>query len=192
MPELPTTTRGAATSRRILDAATEEFAARGIAGARIDRIITAARTNKAQLYGYFGSKDDLFDAVVADSVDRITNAVPFDVDDVAGWAVGLYDENLRHPELVRLPAWVRLERRPAGLLFSRYAAEPPRPAGAQAPAAGQLRPGDPFDLLTLVIGMACAWSPASGIYTATADEPEASHQRRRALLRDCVERALAP
>ncbi|HEX4258288.1 MAG TPA: hypothetical protein VH089_24590 [Streptosporangiaceae bacterium] len=48
------------------------------------------------------------------------------------------------------------------------------------------------DLLTLVIGMACAWSPASGIYTATADEPDASHQRRRALLRDCVERAVAP
>jgi len=192
MPELPTTTRGAATSRRILDAATEEFAARGIAGARIDRIITAARTNKAQLYGYFGSKDELFDAVVADSVDRITNAVPFDVDDVAGWAVGLYDENLRHPELVRLTAWVRLERRPAGLLFSSYDDEPKRTAVAGAQAAGHLRPGDPFDLLTLVIGMACAWSPASGIYTATADEPEASHQRRRALLRDCVERALAP
>jgi AcrR family transcriptional regulator len=192
MPELPTSTRGAATSRRILDAATEEFAARGIAGARIDRIIATARTNKAQLYGYFGSKDELFDAVVADSVDRITNAVPFDVDDVAGWAVGLYDENLRHPELVRLTAWVRLERRPAGLLFSSYDDEPKRTAVAKAQAAGQLRPGDPFDLLTLVIGMACAWSPASGIYTATADEPEASHQRRRALLRDCVERALAP
>jgi AcrR family transcriptional regulator len=192
MPELPTSTRGAATSRRILDAATEEFAARGIAGARIDRIIATARTNKAQLYGYFGSKDELFDAVVADSVDRITNAVPFDVDDVAAWAVGLYDENLRHPELVRLTAWVRLERRPAGLLFSSYDDEPKRTAVAKAQAAGQLRPGDPFDLLTLVIGMACAWSPASGIYTATADEPEASHQRRRALLRDCVERALAP
>ena len=192
MPELPTTTRGAATSRRILDAATEEFAARGIAGARIDRIIATARTNKAQLYGYFGSKDELFDAVGADSVDRITNAGPFDVDDVAGWAVGLYDENLRHPELVRLTAWVRLERRPAGLLFSSYDDEPKRTAVAKAQAAGQLRPGDPFDLLTLVIGMACAWSPASGIYTATADEPEASHQRRRALLRDCVERALAP
>jgi hypothetical protein len=52
MPELPTTPRGTATSRRILDAAAEEFAERGIAGARIDRIIAAARTNKAQLYGY--------------------------------------------------------------------------------------------------------------------------------------------
>jgi AcrR family transcriptional regulator len=192
MPELPTTTKGAATSQRILAAATGEFAERGIAGARIDRIIAAAHTNKAQLYGYFGSKDGLFDAVIAASVDRITDAVPFDVDDMPGWAVKLYDENLRHPELVRLTAWVRLERRPAGLLFSTYDDEPKRTAVAKAQADGRLRAGDPFDLLTLVIGMACAWSPASGIYTATADEPEADHQRRRALLRDCVQRALAP
>src|SRR6202000_170537 len=134
MPVLPTTTRGAATSRRILDAATGEFAERGIAGARIDRIIAAAHTNKAQLYGYFGSKDGLFDAVIAGSVDRITNAVPFNVDDMAGWAVKLYDENLRHPELVRLTAWVRLERRPARPLFRRYADEPKLTAVGNAAA----------------------------------------------------------
>src|ERR1700759_2936697 len=144
MPDLPTTPRGTATSRRILDSAAAEFAERGIAGARIDRIVAAAHTNKAQLYGYFGSKDELFDAVIAASIDRITNAVPFDVDDMAGWAVGLYDENLRHPELVRLTAWVRLERRPAGLLFSSYDDEPKRMAVAKAQADGRLRPGHPF------------------------------------------------
>ncbi|WP_256862124.1 hypothetical protein [Microbispora sp. GKU 823] len=40
--------------------------------------------------------------------------------------------------------------------------------------------------------MACAWSPASGFYAATADEPAADHDRRRALLRECVARAVAP
>jgi hypothetical protein len=40
--------------------------------------------------------------------------------------------------------------------------------------------------------MALAWSPASSVYAATADEPAAEHDRRRALLRDCVERAVAP
>jgi AcrR family transcriptional regulator len=192
MPVLPTTPRGTATSQRILDAAAGEFAERGIAGARVDRIITAARTNKAQLYGYFGSKDGLFDAVIADRVGRITDAVPFDVNDLAGWAVALYDENLRRPDLVRLITWVRLERRPAGLIFGRVGHDPKLAAIARAQAAGRLRPGDPFDLVTLVIAMACAWSPASGIYAATADEPAADHDRRRALLRDCVERAVAP
>jgi hypothetical protein len=40
--------------------------------------------------------------------------------------------------------------------------------------------------------MSFAWSPASGFYAATADEPAAEHERRRALLRDCVRRAVAP
>jgi AcrR family transcriptional regulator len=192
MPELPTTPRGAATSRRILDAAAEEFAERGIAGARIDRIIAAAHTNKAQLYGYFGSKEGLFDAVIADRADRLMSAVPLDADDLPGWAVGMYDENLRHPEMVRLMAWLRLERRTAGRLSDSSDHGPKLAAIARAQAAGRVRPGDPFDLMTLVIAMSFAGSPASGVYAATADEPAADHDRRRALLRDCVQRAVAP
>ncbi|MGD0556061.1 MAG: TetR family transcriptional regulator [Streptosporangiaceae bacterium] len=191
MPELPTTSRGAATSRRILDAAAEEFAERGIAGARIDRIIGAAHTNKAQLYGYFGSKDGLFDAVIADRADRLISAVPFDANDLPGWAVGVYDENLRHPDLVRLVAWLRLERRPSGRLSDSPGNEPKFEAIARAQAAGQVRPGDPSDLFAVILGMAFAWSPASGFYAATADEPAADHDRRRALLRDSVARVAA-
>ncbi|MEU8174434.1 TetR family transcriptional regulator [Microbispora hainanensis] len=192
MPELPTTAKGAATRRRILDAAAEEFAERGIAGARIDRITAAARTNKAQVYGYFGSKDGLFDAVIADRADRLMNAVDFDADDLPGWAVKMYDENLRHPELVRLVAWLRLERRPTGRLADTPRDEPKLAAIAAAQAAGRLRQGDPSDVIALVIAMACAWSPASAFYAATADEPAADHDRRRALLHECVARAVAP
>ena len=192
MGEPPTTPRGAATSRRILDAASEEFAERGIAGARIDRIIAAARTNKAQLYGYFGNKEGLFDAVIADWLDRSSNAVPFDANDLPGWAVSLYDANVRHPDLFRLMSWARLERRPAGFIFSDLDLDPKLTAVARAQANGQVRPGDPFDLLITIAAMALAWSPASGVYTATADEPAADHDRRRALLRDCVQRAVAP
>ena len=36
-----------ATKRRLLAAATAEFAAHGLAGARVDRIAAAARANKA-------------------------------------------------------------------------------------------------------------------------------------------------
>jgi AcrR family transcriptional regulator len=38
-----------ATKRRLLDAARDEFAAYGIAGARVDRIAEAAQANKAQI-----------------------------------------------------------------------------------------------------------------------------------------------
>ena len=37
-----------------------EFSAYGIAGARVDRIASAAKANKQAIYAYFGSKDALF------------------------------------------------------------------------------------------------------------------------------------
>lgn len=190
MPDLPTTARGAATSRRILDAARGEFAERGIAGARIDRITATARTNKAQVYGYFGSKEGLFEAVLADCRAQ-SEVVPFDAGDLAGWAVGLYDAHLRNRDLFRLMAWARLEQRQAGFLLSVGDIAPKIKAVADAQAAGRLRPGDPADLLLMVFSMASAWSPFGGIYAATADEPAADHDRRRAMLRATVERAVS-
>lgn len=189
---LPSTARGMATRRRILDAATIEFAKVGFAGARMDRITGAADANKAQLYAYFGSKDGLFDAVIADRVDTSTDDIPFDAADLPGWAVRLYDQNLRHPELSRLIAWTRLERRPTGRWFDSAKHEPKLAAITAAQAAGRLRAGDPADLLVLLIGMASAWSPTSNVYTATSDEPDSDHNRRRALLRESVARVVEP
>ncbi|AZM47196.1 TetR family transcriptional regulator [Streptomyces sp. WAC 06738] len=194
MPEQPSTSRGAATYQRIVDAATEEFARHGIAGARIDRIIAAARTNKAQLYAYFGNKDALFDAIFFASLERITNVVPIDATDLADWAVRLYDEYLSRPDLIRLATWARLERRPTGNLVpdhDRYDDHKLR-AIAEAQAAGRIRQADPFDLMAMVIAMSMAWSPVSNVYAASAEEPAAVHDQRRALLRDCVHRAVAP
>jgi len=48
------------TRRRILEAATAEFARYGLGGARIDRIARRAGANKRMLYYYFGDKDGLF------------------------------------------------------------------------------------------------------------------------------------
>jgi AcrR family transcriptional regulator len=45
---------------RILAAAAAEFAARGYAGARVDRIARRARVNKAMLYYHFGSKQVIY------------------------------------------------------------------------------------------------------------------------------------
>ena len=47
------------TVQRILRAAEESFAERGLAGARIGAIARAARVNKALLYYYFSSKEEL-------------------------------------------------------------------------------------------------------------------------------------
>ena len=189
------TAGGEATRVRILDAARAEFAQYGIAGARVDRIADSARANKAQLYAYFKSKDGLFDTVFAQSLHAIVDAVPMDGSDLPGYAVRLYDEYLEHPELVRLAAWSRLERRPTGPLT----AEPtPRSAEkladiAAAQAAGHIdKAFDPFDVLVTVIAMSMAWSPASTTFTASSADAEADHERRRGVLRTLVTRAYAP
>lgn len=44
--------------------ATEEFSARGLAGARVDEIAAKTRTTKRMLYYYFGSKQGLYLAVL--------------------------------------------------------------------------------------------------------------------------------
>ncbi|GIG21993.1 hypothetical protein Cch01nite_27170 [Cellulomonas chitinilytica] len=98
------------TPARILAAAADEFAERGLAGARVDRIAERAAANKQRLYAYFTSKDALFDAVVENRIDQFVDAVPFDADDLPGYAVRLLDFNLAHPELVRLLLWHTLER----------------------------------------------------------------------------------
>lgn len=49
---------------RILDAATREFSANGLAGARTERIAEAAGVNKALLYYYFRGKDALYAATL--------------------------------------------------------------------------------------------------------------------------------
>ena len=51
----------------ILQAAAQEFAEYGIAGARTDAIAREARVNKALLYYYFKDKETLYGAVLDDA-----------------------------------------------------------------------------------------------------------------------------
>lgn len=99
-----------ATKRRLLDAATDEFAAYGIAGARVDRIAKNAGANKALIYAYFCSKEYLFEMVVQEQVDLAIKSVPITPDDLPGYAGRLFDRYLEHPEVLRLIGWLRLEQ----------------------------------------------------------------------------------
>ena len=55
----------------ILKVATAEFAAKGLAGARIDAIADATHTSKRMIYYYFGSKEGLYIRVLEDSYRRM-------------------------------------------------------------------------------------------------------------------------
>ncbi len=179
----------------MLEAAAAEFAAYGIAGARVDRIAASSGVNKAQMYAWFGSKDGLFDAVFGEQLDRIVDAVPFDAHDLPGYAVALYDSYLTAPELVRLTSWNRLERVPAGDVLAGHEelARPKYDAIARAQREGRIVSGiRPDEVYALVIALAGTWSPVSATFTASAADDPADHERRRAALRLVVARALVP
>src|SRR5215813_3514175 len=55
----------------ILASALAEFAGHGLAGARMDAIAENAGVNKALLYYYFRSKDELYDAVLQEFFERL-------------------------------------------------------------------------------------------------------------------------
>ncbi len=97
------------TRRRILAAATGEFSAHGIAGARVDRIAAAAHSNKAMLYAYFGNKEQLFEAVFAAMVTAASDAIPFDARDLPGYATAMFDRYRTDAHMTRLSDWYRLE-----------------------------------------------------------------------------------
>lgn len=63
-PAAPLSARALATRQRILDAALAEFAAKGLAGARVDEIAARAGANKRMIYAYFGAKEELWLAVL--------------------------------------------------------------------------------------------------------------------------------
>jgi AcrR family transcriptional regulator len=83
----------------------------GGAEATKQRILEAAiaSANNQLIYAYFGSKQELFDAAIADQLERYHAAVPFDPSRLADFAVDMYDFFITHPELARLGVWHSLE-----------------------------------------------------------------------------------
>lgn len=63
--------RSAASRRRLVRAAAAEFAARGFAGANVDRIARAARVNKAMIYYHFTSKAALYREILRDMFEAV-------------------------------------------------------------------------------------------------------------------------
>jgi AcrR family transcriptional regulator len=97
------------TRRRILLAAAEEFANGGLFGARVDQIARRAETNERMLYYYFGSKEQLFTAVLEHAFAALTEAersldlsglAP--VEAITRLAHFVWDYYRDHPELLRL------------------------------------------------------------------------------------------
>ncbi len=170
-----------ATQQRLLDAATQEFAAYGIAGARVDRIAEIAKSNKAQIYHYFGSKDQLFDAVLNALVVQTVRDVPIDVHDLPGYAARLFDQYEKSPELARLATWYRLERADSGELVAAvsHSNRDKVAAIAKAQKAGELSARfSALDLLTVVLSLASMWTSITPEFAVLTRTQSVRHRRQ--------------
>ncbi len=180
----------AATRRRLLAAATDEFAARGVAGARVDRIALAARANKRQIYDYFGDKDALFDAVLEAHIGSIVEAtLPIDPDDLAAYAGRLFDYHFEHPELVRLVQWARLEGRFTPASYDKRADSYRRRTAAieEAQERGRATSRLAADqILTLLESLAVGWTITTAQFLNGADVSSALRDTQRQTIVDSV------
>jgi AcrR family transcriptional regulator len=105
------------TRNEILETATHEFAAHGYAGARVDDMAARMRTTKRMIYYYFGSKEQLFIAVLERAYTAIRRAErEVDVDGfdpasaIRRLAELTFDHHESHPEFIRLVSIENIHR----------------------------------------------------------------------------------
>lgn len=154
--------------RRILAAATREFARHGFAGARVDRIARLARINKQLLYYHIGDKAALYLAVLEAAYERIRAAertLQLDALDppaaIAGLVAFTWQYFLDHPEFLALLGSENLQRArhlkrsdKVEHMHSPFVGMI-RAVLARGEARGDFRPGvDPVQLYISIAGLA--------------------------------------
>ncbi|CAL9474202.1 HTH-type transcriptional repressor [Streptomyces sp. enrichment culture] len=93
------------TRAKLIAAARTEFAEHGIGGARVDRIARQAGVSKERIYGHFGSKEKLFEAVLGEALEEHTQMLGPPGDDLGEYVGRLYDFHRRNPQVLRLMLW---------------------------------------------------------------------------------------
>ena len=187
---------GEATRERILDAAKEEFAERGLAGARINRIAAEAHASKERLYAYFPSKEALFTAVVERLVVDVSDDTAVANGDMGAYVGSLFDNYVQNPVNARLHDWLNFET-------SDLTADSPEVV-AFAPKLDEIRAAqaagtvdatlDPAQLLIMLIEVtkAMAYPKAAARQLFKGNRTANSRAARRAAAVDAARRLSAP
>ena len=187
------------TKRNILDVATAEFSAMGLAGARVDAIAERTHTTKRMLYYYFGSKEGLYEAVL-DKVYGDIRALEQDLhvgelepmEGMRRLVEFTFDYHDRHRDFVRL---VSIENIHGAKYLEQMKTFRSRNASAivtiedllaRGVASGQFRDDiDPIDL-HLMISSLCFHRVANRSTFGAAFGRDPSHPRLRAKHREMI------
>lgn len=173
----------------ILSAAGIEFALRGLAGARIDRIVKDANTSKERLYAHFGGKESLFQEVVRVSGISVFSTAELRPDNVAEFAGRIFDLAREHPDHMRMIGWAQLE----GLVLD----QPPTVARNLVAGIGEAQAQgfvdgrwDPRELVVVLFGLGLSWVRSPDHAVDRVDEADVA--RRRAEVVEAARRIVAP
>lgn len=105
------------TRRRLVEAATRAFSAKGYDGVSVDDIVRAAGVNKRMVYHYFGDKDGLYAEVLRGVFGRLSDLELKTLEEASGPAdtirsiLHAYFEFLGdNPEFVALLSWENLHQ----------------------------------------------------------------------------------
>ena len=108
---------GETTRRDIISAAMQEFAERGLIGARVDDIAARTKTTKPMIYYHFGSKEKLYAAVMEEAYAGVRSKEQgLHLDDLPPLEAMrrlveiTFDHHAAHPEYVRLVCVENMER----------------------------------------------------------------------------------
>jgi AcrR family transcriptional regulator len=187
------------TKQRIFEAAVEEFAEHGSAGARVDRIAAKAQANKESIYRYYGTKDELLRRVIDEFLDQRGEQLVPQERDLPKYVSDLLEFHARHPEFVRMSLWEALEfggeLHPDSFENRRQHYEDKLASVAEQQRAGLVDPElDPRHLLAAVFGMADYWTALPQLLglifgREVTEEDLAAH---REFLAECVRRIITP
>ena len=142
------------TRKRIMEAARDEFAARGFAGARIESIAKRAGLSKQLLYHYFSSKAVLFEETL-ESKYRQHRATVQDEDGPGALFVRRFRVACQDPVWMRCLIWEAAEHKESGRIIAEKARRESiarqAAAVAERQASGDLPADLPADLIQLAV-----------------------------------------
>ncbi len=171
----------------LLSAATTEFCARGLAGARIDRIAAEAGVNKERIYQYFGNKNALFDAVIVTALTNLMDEVPIEgsgPEAMSDYAGRLFDHHQVDATAPRLLFWEGLERGTDVVGLPKRMANCASKVNSTIAALPGISREDAGDLLITIVSL-CDSAPVLPALDGlmAGDNPGRAERRRAAVVR---------
>jgi AcrR family transcriptional regulator len=172
----PKTERGRRTLRRLLDAAGEEFGARGYHETAISHITQRAGVGLGTFYVYFKSKEEVFRALVADMGARTRHALSESVKDAPNrleaerLGIRAYLEFVRtHKSLYRVVMEAQFVAPEAYRAYYRVFSEAYRQQLAQAAARGEISAGENEVRVWALMGASTFLGLKYGVWEDAAD-----------------------